>query len=231
MLESSVDVILIHHSFAKVLAFITFFAKSVAANYRDDFEVLYSTTDNSPSSFQSLESFSQVLGGLQWTEYNIQLPAGAKYFAIRDFSHDCLGLMIDDVTYRKASLVVDSYNIYRDGELVGNTKDTHFSDLTSEAGTHVYQVSVVYTVGESLLSQEASVATLITNNHSPLTTITSQPGAIVIRGAQGKQISVYTLDGRRIDVQRSTSNVQRIRVSAGVYAVKVDNQTVTLTVK
>lgn len=210
---------------------ITFFAKSVAANYRDDFEVLYSTTDNSPSSFKSLESFSQVLGGLQWTEYNIQLPAGAKYFAIRDFSHDCLGLMIDDVTYRKASLVVDSYNIYRDGELVGNTKDTHFSDLTSEAGTHVYQVSVVYTVGESLLSQEASVATLITNNHSPLTTITSQPGAIVIRGAQGKQISVYTLDGRRIDVQRSTSNVQRIRVSAGVYAVKVDNQTVTLTVK
>jgi hypothetical protein len=82
-----------------------------------------------------------------------------------------------------------------------------------------------------LLSQEASVATLITNNHSPLTTITSQPGAIVIRGAQGKQISVYTLGGRRIDVQRSTSNVQRIRVSAGVYAVKVDNQTVTLTVK
>ena len=53
----------------------------------------------------------------------------------------------------------------------------------------------------------------------------------MIRGAQGKQISVYTLDGRRIDVQRSTSNVQRIRVSAGVYAVKVDNQTVTLTVK
>ena len=33
------------------------------------------------------------------------------------------------------------------------------------------------------------------------------------------------------NVQRSTSNVQRIRVSAGVYAVKVDNQTVTLTVK
>jgi hypothetical protein len=93
---------------------------------------------------------------------------------------------------------------------------------------NVYPIQLVVV---TVSNQEASVATLITNNHSPLTTITSQPGAIVIRGAQGKQISVYTLDGRRIDVQRSTSNVQRIRVSAGVYAVKVDNQTVTLTVK
>ena len=208
---------------------INFFAKSVAANYRDDFEVLYSTTDNAPSSFKNLETFSQVAGGLNWTEFNIQLPAGAKYFAIRDVSYDCLGLMIDDVTYRKASLVVDSYNIYRDGQLVGNTKDTHFTDV-AEAGNHVYQISVVYTVGESLLSQEAGVATLLTSHSTLHTLITTQPGAILVRGAEGKQIDVYTLDGRRVATAKG-SQLTTIPVSAGVYAVKVDNQTVNLTVK
>lgn len=95
---------------------------------------------------------------------------------------------------------------------------------------NVYPIQLVVV---TVSNQEASVATLITNNHSPLTTITSQPGAIVIRGAQGKQISVYTLDGRRIK-EWSMVNGQSsitIPVSAGVYAVKVDRQTVNLTVK
>ena len=208
---------------------ISFFAKSVAKNYPDDFEVLYSTTDNAPSSFKSLETFSQVAGGLDWTEFSVQLPEGTKYFAIRDISYDCLGLMLDDITYRKASLVVESYHIYRDGQLIGNTKDTHFTDV-AEAGNHIYQVSVVYTVGESLLSQEASVITAITDVDGGITTIKTQPGVILVRGAEGKQVEVFTLDGRRIAATTGRS-LTTIAVNTGVYVVKVGNQTVNITVK
>ena len=210
---------------------ITFFAKSLANNYRETFEVLYSATDDNPTSFTNIETFPDVVGGLTWTEYNIQLPAGAKYFAIHVVSYDCLGLQVDDVTYRKASLVVKSYNVYRDGILVGNTQDTHFTD-TAEPGNHVYQVSVVYTVGESLRSQEASVitTTTIAGVNGGKTTIAAQSGAIVVRGAEGKQIAVYMLDGRRVAATTGAS-MTTIHVNAGVYVVKVDNQVVNITVK
>lgn len=205
---------------------ISFFAKSLAGNYPETFEVLYSTTDTQPSSFTNIETFPDVKGGLVWNEYNIPLPEGAKYFALHVTTYDGLGFQVDDVTYRQASLVIKGYNVYRDGELVGNTAATSFTEHNVPSGAHVYQVSVVYTVGESLLSHEAQVVTAIRQPDGTMTTISAQPGAIVVRGAEGLPVSVFTLDGRCVASADGAAQMV-LPVPTGVYLVKVGSQTAT----
>ena len=84
---------------------IKFWARIFSSSYTPEtFEVLYSTTDidrtdfaNSVSSFTVAQSLSSST--TTWTEYSVDLPEGAKYFAIRHTSNDMYGLMVDDVTY------------------------------------------------------------------------------------------------------------------------------------
>ena len=84
---------------------IKFWARIFSSSYTPEtFEVLYSTTDidrtdfaNSVSSFTVAQSLSSST--TTWTEYSVDLPEGAKYFAIRHTSNDKYGLMVDDVTY------------------------------------------------------------------------------------------------------------------------------------
>lgn len=64
----------------------------------ETFEVLYSTTDNNPSSFTLAQSFTTNTE--TWALQQVSLPEGAKYFAIRHTSESThYGMMIDDVTY------------------------------------------------------------------------------------------------------------------------------------
>lgn len=133
---------------------INFFAKSMASLYPETFEVLYSTTTSDQAAFTSLQTIQNVPGGLNWTEYNIDLPEGARYFAIRVVSvaNDALAFMLDDITYAPATLVIEGYNIYRDGKLVATAgaNATTFSIESDGKTRHSYQLSVVYDQGESL---------------------------------------------------------------------------------
>ena len=75
-----------------------FSAGTVDEPYIETYEVRYSTTDNNPSSFtQVAASFSSQM--TDWTLREVELPAGAKYFAIHHTSNNQFGMMIDDVTY------------------------------------------------------------------------------------------------------------------------------------
>ena len=58
---------------------VKFFYK--AYNIADTFKVMYSTTNNNPSSFTMLADYSTV--NTSWTEVTHQLPAGTKYVAIK----------------------------------------------------------------------------------------------------------------------------------------------------
>ena len=115
----------------------------------ESYEVLYSTTDNTaPSSFTSLGTYSA--DALTWgTAETANLPAGAKYFAIRHTQNDGFGLMIDDVTYEGLVPGVQpiSYKVYLDGVLQGtvNAGDPLTYPLTNlTGGQHTVEVSAVY---------------------------------------------------------------------------------------
>ncbi len=130
---------------------ITFWVREITTQYGNEtYEVLTSSTNNSYSSFSIVGSTRQC-SSTTWTQVSVTLPAGSKYFAIRHTSVDIFGLMIDDITYTPAPVMPVSYNIYLEGELVGNVDANTFTYTFNnlEDGTYNCAVSAVYDLGES----------------------------------------------------------------------------------
>lgn len=143
---------------------ISFYANRLAGNYAEKMELLYSTTTTDTIAFR--RASVKTVSDTGWQLFAQDIPAGAKYFAIHCISNDQFGLMIDDVTYQAASLTISGYNIYRDGKFIATVgaDATSFTDTTAGDGAHVYTITIVYTVGESGFSNEATaVATAISN--------------------------------------------------------------------
>ena len=169
---------------------ISFFVRAITADYGDEtFEVLYSTTDDEPGSFVSLGS--EWLNATEWTEFSYYLPEGTRYFAIRHTARDIFGLMLDDVNYERRAMAPDGYNIYVDGNLVGNTAETSYemSILGLADGQHMFAVTAVYGGG-----RESSPATALVVIDSGIDEI----------AVDGKPVDVYTLDGRLVRRQATS---------------------------
>ena len=62
-----------------------------------------------------------------WTEYTVDIPEGAKYFAIRSMAYDNYMLQIDDITYERRIDKPVGFNIYRDDEKVNTAPVTELS--------------------------------------------------------------------------------------------------------
>lgn len=192
---------------------------------QESFEILASTTDSdSPADFTLVEQITNVPG--TWTQYRFYLPKGTKRFAIR-YNHTFgLSLGVDDVTFIPAgtsSLVVEGYNVYRDGKRVNTTpvKETTFTDpikLTDEAE---YAVTAVYeNRGESRLSaplrlKYSGVTDIAAGGNA---TVSAAKGAILVENAEGMTVSVTDTAGRVI---ARTEGSATIPVAPGVYIVKV----------
>lgn len=141
---------------------ISFFARELTTQYGDEtFEVLASSTDNSPASFTNVVSLSS--SSTDWTEFTASLPAGTKYFAIRHTSDDIFALFVDDVTFIPAVSTLpipDSFNIYLDGELVGSVNGDVMSYTIQNVapGEHECSVTAVY---DDLESDPATATAIV----------------------------------------------------------------------
>ena len=170
---------------------ITFYERVITTQYGSEtYEVLASSTDNNPTSFTLVKSFTS--SQTTWTQRQATLPAGTKYFAIRHTSYDIFGVMIDDVTYQTIVPIEPvSYNVYLEGQLVGNVPSTDaltytFNNLSD--GTYQCSVSAVYAQGES--AQET--ATFIIDNTNP--TIEIYPATQTISDAAAGSLTVTGTD-------------------------------------
>lgn len=151
---------------------ISFMAYSKDGSWRESMEVLVSF-DNDRTDLDKFEKVAEYIDMPdEQTVYEVELPAGAKYFALRGTSNDKLELRIDDVTYIPAVLPAEAadararvaspmqcINIYRDGELIGTAdKDaTSYVDTDPMPGVvNKYQIAALYVAGESELSNEAT---------------------------------------------------------------------------
>lgn len=147
----------------------------------ENYEVLYSTTDQNPESFISLANDCVNQGS--WYKVEYQLPDGAKYFAIRYVAEDQFCMFVDDITYQAVMPEILGYNIYLNGELVCNVPVTSTSyTLPTESENGTYNVTVVYAVGESAFSNDAQVSTEIQN----------------INIGEQNEVAVYTTDGIKV---------------------------------
>lgn len=146
---------------------VSFYARALTEAYGlEEFEVLYSTSDRNPDSFVKINVPNYSNGvGENWTKFTVKLPEGAKFFAIRCISDDCLALLIDDITFSpygtdSEDLDVEGYNVWRNGEKVNSSpvKTSEYTDQPDNTSNE-YRVTVVYKNGESRPSNSVTLQT------------------------------------------------------------------------
>lgn len=208
---------------------VSIWVKEINVNYGPEFyEILYSTTDDEPESFVKIDE--GVLTTATWQELVYTLPEEARYFAIRHCTQENgLVMMVDDITYtpvngETTTLTFKGFNVYRDNMLIAeNVTTSNYTDTKAEAGIHEYQVSVVWSEGESLLSNvyTADVPVSINENNSETVKVSVENQTIVITSAEGEQIQIVTSDGKIITRIEKADTQERIEVSKGIYLVTI----------
>ena len=210
---------------------VSFFGKSVFADWDvEKYEVLYSTASSDTADFVPL-----LEGELPdtWTEVKADLPAGARYFAIRCVSSNQFVMMVDDVTYQGVVPVVKGYNIYRDNQLAASVDASTlaWTDTEAPAGRHVYNVTVVYADGESAMSNSAeTTTTAISAATAGALNVVPGRGTIKISNALGSRALVYAADGRLAATVDGKAEAT-VNVPRGQYLVKVGRMVFNVVVR
>jgi len=214
---------------------ISFYARAVDF-YEETFEFLYSTEGTAADDFIKIGEVTSVPNA-EWTNYKYVVPAGAKYFAIRCISADALGLLVDDITFAAANapkmvLEFRGYNVYRDGVKLNSAivKDQSYTDNSFDQGVHKYFVTAVYDKGESAASNVATGAAGVDSASVDTIGIQAGNGCIVVTGAFGCGIEVYTIDGIRIFSGIGT-DCTNINVAGGAYIVKAGDRVAKVIVR
>lgn len=213
---------------------ISLYARAMHPAYLDErFEVLTSRTGTDVDDFEPLTSARVTYDS--WRRLTFDLPAGARYFAIRCVSEGQFGLMLDDIEYIPAQPGADlhGYHVYCNGariaESIGETEYIH--DGVRAEDNNVYRVSAQYADGESIHSNEVLIAPAgLPDSATDSVSITAAPGAIVVRGADGLRISVAAADGRLIYHLTGTGH-DDLGVAPGMYIVAAGSHTAKLIVK
>ncbi|MGN0237646.1 MAG: choice-of-anchor J domain-containing protein [Lepagella sp.] len=219
---------------------VDFYAKSYSASYPEKIEVYYSTGSLDPADFILVEDAGDDVVPDEWTNYSVDLPEGAKYFAIHSCATGSFMLQIDDVTYTpasSASLSIEGYNVYRDGVKINDTllAETEFVDNNvAEGEEYTYVVTVVYAVkGESAASEEC-VVTYIPSSVNGLKdgalSIYSVGSNVVVLNAMGQKVDICSANGAIVYSGMGDAKTV-VNVGSGVYVVKVGKTVKKLQVK
>lgn len=202
---------------------ISFWAKSYSDQYPDKLAVYYSTGSLDIADFTEVVA-PKVLT-TTWTQITANLPAGAKYFAIRSMATGSFMLMIDDVTFTSTGAAVElsleGYNVYRNGEKLhlDPVEEAEYHDTEVAEGTHTYHVTAVYDKGESrpvaVTADKSAIASVLAGQLA----IKAASKSIVVTGAQGMNVAVYNVDGKTIFAGAGQAKTV-IPAQTGVYVVK-----------
>lgn len=209
---------------------IRFYAKSYTTRNLDRIEVYYSTTGT------ALEDFVQILKRQAvmpyWEEYNVELPEGAKYFAIRSCATAGYMLAIDDVTFTpagNANLDLAGYNVYRDGVKLNDAvvEEPEYTDETAvEGASYTYHVTTVYTKGESAASNAAAITfnkAGVVSAEASAVAVAAAGTSVTITGADGLVATLYAPDGTAV-AKRVCGPATTMTASAGFYILAVDGK-------
>ena len=222
---------------------ISFYARSIAPTAQQRITVYYSSTGKEVADFVPLNAGATNFRlQYSWERYSYKFPEEAKYFAIQT-TFSTFALFIDDISFSLKSAGTGSYdflgyNIYRDGVKITSvpTGETSFADADVQNGkTYTYSVSSVYEQGESTRSNIVSCTfegnSGIAGNRLSDINVYANSKTIVIEGAQGNDISVFTADGIKTIEKHAGSNRIVIDAKAGVYIVKIGNYTTKVVVR
>ncbi len=195
----------------------------------EQYEVLYSTTDTAVASFTTL---GVQQSASSWTKVSFELPEGTKYFAIRNLGAEYSQyFFVDDIEFRpqsnKGVLRLNKYNVYRDGDKIGEAESTAntYADNDVPTGSHVYKVTAVYNLGES------SAATIEASTASGITDIHGNANTNLLDGSRltsNEPVDVYSIDGKRLFHGAAANG---ITLPAGTYIIRTATQTAKVVVR
>jgi len=210
-----------------------------------DFKVLVSETGREVEDFTTVVANYEKFVATTWTQLKVTLPEGAKYVAFNyNTSRYCEGLQIDDIDValkgaERNPYNVSGYNIYRDGEKINSELLTELAYTDSNPGDkkHRYVVETIYDCGSGAPSNEAMVDLTpkepedgLDNVEAGNVTISGGKGEIIVTGAEGIAVDVYTLDGRAAAAAVACGET-RIRVRSGIYVVRAGIRTAKVAVR
>lgn len=207
---------------------LSFYIKRIHPNTENEkYEILYSATDQEIESFIKLEERE---AGSEWEFVELDLPADARYFAIRYVAKECWGIMIDDITFTSAlyGLEVKGYNVFRDGKKINSEllASASYEDKEVVKGqTYEYCISTVYNLGESVVSDPVWITydnpDSVLESAEKYAMIYVSEDQLVVECPTVEKVSVYTVAG--IEIFRGLVNrgALRIPLDSGTYIVKV----------
>jgi len=221
---------------------IKIYAKSYNDKYGlESFEILSASKENAVTDdFTSVRTVSGV--PVSWKAYTCELPEGTRHFAVRCVSQDIFALLLDDITFDIAPetdrFQIAGYNIYRDGQQLNlePIQETSYNDTEAEPGTHIYNVTAVYTRGESRLSEDAPVEmSRITDTASDANGIklSVNGNTISVSGLSATEtIIVFDVAGRVIASASPTSaGNATLTIPDGIYLVKATSTTTKVIIR
>lgn len=216
---------------------ISFWARSYSATYPEKIEMYYSMNSTDVADFVQVGAAVNPVPG-DWTQYTFEVPAGAKYFAIRSCATSSFMLMLDDFSFSaaggaSADLSIVGYDIYRDGVKINEepVAETEYVDANVESGTYTYVVLAVYETGVSAPSNKAVIDVQVgIDGVKAGVKVVSGKGAIAVTGAAGEALAVMAADGKVL-YSGVASDKEVVSVPAGVYVVRAGNKTVKVAVK
>lgn len=211
---------------------ISFYARSYSIQYPERLEMYYSTGSTDTSDFIKIENTGGTVPS-DWTLYEVNVPEGAKRFAIRSCASGSFMLLVDDMTltpgFNIVDLSIEGYNIYRDGQQVNDSpvKTTEFEDSNVIDGTtYDYLVTVLYKdKGESAASNMASILFKSSGADGvgeENVRVSATDGCVVIDGAIGLDVEIIGIDGISIYDGIGTQSMT-IQTGSGVFIVKIGN--------
>ncbi|MCM1441065.1 MAG: choice-of-anchor J domain-containing protein, partial [Roseburia sp.] len=215
---------------------VSFYARSYSAQYPEKI-VVYAGTSTEPATLKQSEALLTVASVPgEWTLYEVQVPAGATHFAINSCASGSFMLMVDDVTYERASqtasLSIVGYDVYRDGLKLNAepTGETEYLDTTASDGAHTYVVVTVYNKGISAPSNSVEVTYSGLENITAGISIKAVDGNIIVAGAEGQPIAVSAVNGATVYAGTAAATTT-VPVSTGVYLVKVGSTVAKIIVR
>lgn len=175
-----------------------------------------------------------------WYEYSYELPAGAKYFAIRYVSDNIYALFVDDITFTVSDevLALQGYHLFRNGSALNSEPLTasafHDEMENLEPGEYTYGVTTVYDKGHSGLSNMECVVLPVVSGVDQTVTgkaiVIAERGYITVRGVAGVDVSICNAAGLSLYHGVPEGNL-RLAAPAGVYMVKIGSRNAKVVVK
>lgn len=127
---------------------LSFKARCFDGDYPEKIELMSSSTGTAADNFTAFKTLDVT--STDFADFEAEIPADAKYVAIRQTSDEGYALTIDDIAYSMKAREIKGYNVYRDGVKVNSELLATPSYTLGEPGK--YAVTVVYAEGESDLS-------------------------------------------------------------------------------